>query len=61
MCCISTNIYKYDPKKGRDVALETCRKWLLEHDNYDMNIVFNLYQQKEQQYYFEKIYEYFPF
>ena len=61
MCCISTSLYGYDPKKGRDIALETCREWLLEHDDYDMNIVFNLYGKNEQKYYFEKIYEYFPF
>jgi len=43
LCCISTGIFGYPPEAAAPLAICTVRKWLMEHEDVEMKIIFCLF------------------
>ncbi|MDD7764588.1 MAG: protein-ADP-ribose hydrolase [Peptoniphilaceae bacterium] len=52
-CCISTGVFHFPNKRAAEIAIGTVEKWLLEHPNTIDRVIFNVFKDKDKEYYEE--------
>ena len=43
-CCISTGVFRFPNRRAAEIAVETVRKWMSEHDGAADRVVFNVWK-----------------
>lgn len=49
-CCISTGVFRFPPQRAAEIAVDTVKSWLKNHDS-KMKVVFNVFTQQDEQIY----------
>ncbi len=52
-CCISTGLFHFPNKRAAEIAVETVREWLNEHEGMLERVVFNVFKDEDRGYYEE--------
>lgn len=48
-CCISTGLFKYPKKESANIAVQTVKKYILQHPNYNFtNIIFDVFTDEDE-------------
>ncbi len=55
-CCISTGVFHFPPERAAQIAVETVREWLLEHESAVDRVIFNVFTDKDRDIY-EQLFE----
>ena len=50
-CCISTGVFHFPPERAAQIAVETVREWLLEHESVVDRVIFNVFTDKDRDIY----------
>lgn len=50
-CCISTGVFHFPPERAAQIAVETVREWLLEHESAVDRVIFNVFTDKDRDIY----------
>ncbi len=50
-CCISTGVFRFPPERAAQIAVETVRQWLAEHDGVMERVIFNVFGDKNRSIY----------
>jgi O-acetyl-ADP-ribose deacetylase (regulator of RNase III) len=52
-CCISTGVFRFPNQRAAEIAVETVRKWLAEHDGAIDRVIFNVWKDTDREIYRE--------
>lgn len=55
-CCISTGVFHFPNRRAAEIAVETCSRWLDEHEDQMGRIIFNVFKDEDKRIY-EKLFE----
>ena len=50
-CCISTGVFRFPNQRAAEIAVETVRKWLVEHKGRIDRVIFNVFKDEDKAYY----------
>jgi len=50
-CCISTGVFHFPGKRAAEIAVKTVTAWLAEHPGYMERVIFNVFKEKDKEYY----------
>ena len=52
-CCISTGVFHFPNKRAAEIAVDTVKSWLSEHDGQIERVIFNVFKDEDRKYYEE--------
>lgn len=55
-CCISTGVFRFPAERAAEIAIETVRQWLSEHEGAMERVIFNVFTDKDKEIY-EQIFQ----
>lgn len=50
-CCISTGVFHFPPERAAQIAVQTVRQWLAEHDGVMDRVIFNVFSDRDRSIY----------
>lgn len=50
-CCISTGVFGFPAREASEIAVRTVRAWLNDHSSAGMNVIFNVFGEKDERLY----------
>ena len=55
-CCISTGVFHFPNDRAAQIAIETVKHWLSEHDGQIERVIFNVFKDEDKKLYEEKLF-----
>ena len=50
-CCISTGVFHFPNDRAAEIAVQTVRKWMAEHDERMERVIFNVFKNEDKEIY----------
>lgn len=50
-CCISTGVFNFPGRRAAEIAVESVRKWLSDHEGAIDRVIFNVFKDEDKEYY----------
>lgn len=54
-CCISTGVFRFPNRRAAEIAVDTVREWLKEHQGKIERVIFNVFKDEDREYYEQKL------
>ena len=55
LCCISTGVFRFPNRRAAEIAVDTVREWLKEHQGKIERVIFNVFKDEDREYYEQKL------